>query len=148
MSNKRGDFLDKFKSPIRLINIISNRLKRGADENLMSENVTVEQVMVMKMISERGGKVKQKEIENEFKIRRSTVTSAMQILEKKGYILRESDPLDSRAKTVLLTEAGKEKNLRLFSFIKERDEKVLGVLTSEEKETLNALLIKLLNNIE
>ena len=140
--------MDKLKSPIRLINIISNKLKRSADENLIAENVTIEQIMVMKMISERGGKVRQKEIENEFSVRRSTVTSAMQILEKKGFILRESDPLDSRAKIVTLTEAGIEKNFKLFSFIKNRDETILSILTDKEKETLTAILTKLLNQID
>ena len=140
--------MDKLKSPIRLINIISNKLKRSADENLVVENVTIEQIMIMKMISERGGKVRQKEIENEFSVRRSTVTSAMQVLEKKGFILRESDPNDSRAKIVTLTESGKEKNFKLFSFIKTRDEKILSVLTDTEKETLTAILTKLLNEID
>ncbi|MBQ5747006.1 MAG: MarR family transcriptional regulator [Clostridia bacterium] len=129
----------------RLILRTANILKRSADENLVNENMTVEQLQVLKMINEKGGSVLQKDIEKEFGVRRSTTTSAMQILEKKGYIERFSSPDDSRAKTVVLTDAGKEKNKRLISFIKNRDEKFFGVLTKEEENTLTELIRKLLD---
>jgi DNA-binding MarR family transcriptional regulator len=130
----------------RLICKTANILKRSADENLIRENMTIEQLMVMKLIHEKGGSVLQKDIEKEFGVRRSTTTSAMQILEKKGYIERFSSPSDSRSKTVILTDAGKEKNARLINFIKNRDEKFFGVLTEEEEKTLSNLIIKLIDN--
>lgn len=137
------------KAPIGyLVNKISNILKRSADENLVSENMTVEQLMVMKMIHENGGSVGQKEIEKEFGVRRSTVTSAMQILEKKGFIERSPSPHDSRAKIVTLTSAGEEKNAKLINFIKMRDKRFLSPLNESERETLSALLLKLLKNTE
>lgn len=135
-------------TPGHLINIISNKLKRSADENLIHENVTIEQVQVLKMIHQNGGSVFQKDIEREFGVRRSTVTSAMQILEKKGFIVRTTSPEDSRAKLVTLTKEGEEKNTKLISFIKERDEKILSALSSEEQKALIKLLTKVLNNIE
>lgn len=130
-----------------LINVISNRIKRLADENLVNENVTVEQVKVMSMIYHSGGTVSQKEIEVAFGIRRSTVTSAMQILEKKGYIERKANPEDSRAKLVTLTEAGQEKNEKLISFIDVLEGKLLEGLCDEEQDTLRVLLLKVLDNI-
>lgn len=131
-----------------LINIISNKLKRSADENLVKENMTIEQLMVIKMIHQNGGSVSQKDIEREFGVRRSTVTSAMQILEKKGFIVRTTSPEDSRAKLVTLTPEGKEKNEKLISFIKMRDEEMLSTLSDEERATLTALLEKVLDNLE
>lgn len=132
----------------RLIAIISNKLKRSADENLVNENMTIEQLQVLKMIYLKEGDVPQKEIEKEFGVRRSTVTSAMQILEKKGFIERFPSPLDSRAKLVRLTESGKEKNEKLIGFIVERDKKLTDSLTGEERDTLMTLLLKLLENID
>ncbi len=132
----------------RLIGIISNKLKRSADENLVNENMTIEQLQVLKMIYLKEGEVPQKEIEKEFGVRRSTVTSAMQILEKKGFIERFPDPRDSRAKLVRLTPSGKEKNEKLICFIVERDKKLLKSITKEEADTLMALLLKLLENID
>ena len=130
-----------------LINVISNKLKRSADENLVHENMTIEQLQVLKMIHQKGGQVSQKDIEKEFGVRRSTVTSAMQILEKKGFISRTPSPDDARAKLVALTDSGKEKNERLINFIKVRDEKLLSALDENEKETLIKLLNKLLDNL-
>ena len=131
-----------------LINIISNKLKRSADENLVEEKVTVEQVMILKMIYKNGGSVLQKDIEKEFRVRRSTVTSAMQNLEKKGFIARASAPDDLRSKVVSLTEKGKEKNETLWDFIKKRDAALLENLSEEEQMTLTYLLQKLLDNIK
>ena len=132
----------------RLIGIISNKLKRSADENLVNENMTIEQLQVLKMIYLKEGDVPQKEIEKEFGVRRSTVTSAMQILEKKGFIERFPSPDDSRAKLVRLTPSGKEKNEKLIGFIVERDKKLLSSLTKEEADTLMTLLLKLLEKID
>ena len=132
----------------RLISTISNKLKRSADENLVNENMTIEQLQVLKMIYLKEGEVPQKDIEKEFGVRRSTVTSAMQILEKKGFIERFPSPDDSRAKLVRLTPSGKEKNERLIGFIIERDKKLLEGLTKEERDTLMTLLTKLLENID
>lgn len=130
-----------------LINMISNRLKRLADENLVNENVTVEQVKVMGMIYRNGGTVSQKEIELAFGVRRSTVTSAMQILEKKGYIERTPNPEDSRSKLVSLTEAGQEKNKKLISFMDVLEGRLLTGLSDDESEELRQLLLRLLNNL-
>ena len=45
----------------------------------------------------------QKDIEAEFKICRSTVTNILKLMEKKGYIRRESVPYDARLKEDLDT---------------------------------------------
>ncbi len=129
-----------------LINVISNSIKRLADENLVNENVTVEQVKVMAMIHRNGGTVSQKEIELAFGVRRSTVTSAMQILEKKGYIERMPNPEDSRSKLVTLTESGQEKNRKLRSFMETLEKNLTTALTKDEQETLRTLLLKVHNN--
>ena len=47
-----------------------------------------------------------KTFEKFFSIGRSTVTNIIQILEKKGYVRRESVEYDARLKKVILTERG------------------------------------------
>lgn len=142
----RGDDLEN-NAHGHLINMISNRIKRLADENLVNENVTVEQVKLMGMICRSGGTVSQKEIELAFGVRRSTVTSAMQNLEKKGYIERQPNPEDSRSKLVTLTPAGLEKNKKLRSFLDVLEGRLMKGFTEEESEALRALLLKALDNI-
>ena len=51
-------------------------------------------------------KVFQRELEEEFKIRKSSVTSVIQILEKKGLVRRIGVPGDARKKELVLTEQG------------------------------------------
>lgn len=48
------------------------------------------------------------DIEAEFKICRSTVTNILKLMEKKGYIRRESVPYDARLKKLVLTDTGRE----------------------------------------
>ena len=48
----------------------------------------------------------QKDIEKRFKVRRSTVTSAINRMEKGGLVVRESVERDNRLKRIKLTEKG------------------------------------------
>lgn len=50
----------------------------------------------------------QKDIETEFSIARSTVTCIVKLMEKKGYIKRESVEQDARLKKLMLTENGRK----------------------------------------
>lgn len=53
-----------------------------------------------------GQTVYQKDIEKEFNVKRSSVTSILSNLEKSGYILRKDDEKDRRTKIIILTEKG------------------------------------------
>ena len=48
----------------------------------------------------------QKDMEQHFSIGRSTVTNIIQLMEKKGFVARESVEHDARLKKVILTEKG------------------------------------------
>ena len=48
----------------------------------------------------------QKDLEAEFSIARSTATGILQLMEKKGYLMRQSVPNDARLKKLVLTEMG------------------------------------------
>ena len=85
----------------------------------------------------------QKDIEAEFKICRSTVTNILKLMEKKGYIKRESVPYDARLKKLVLTEAGVRFHENTILSFKQTDDYVAGLLTEEE----NAELMRLLNKL-
>ena len=55
----------------------------------------------------------QRDIEEEFSIRRSTVSSIVQLMEKKGFITRESVGHDARLKKLVLTPRAKEMYSRM-----------------------------------
>ena len=85
----------------------------------------------------------QRDIEREFSITRSTVTNILQLMEKKGYIERQSVPQDARLKRLILTEEGVRIHEKTMLSLKQTDEFVAGLLTEEE----NAELLRLLNKL-
>ncbi len=54
----------------------------------------------------QGKEIFQRDVEAEFSIARSTATGILQLMEKKGYLYRESVERDARLKRLVLTENG------------------------------------------
>ena len=85
----------------------------------------------------------QRDIEREFSITRSTVTNILQLMERKGYIERQSVPQDARLKRLVLTEKGACIHEKTMQSLHQTDEFVESLLTPEE----NAELLRLLNKL-
>lgn len=85
----------------------------------------------------------QRDIEEMFSIRRSTVSKIVQLMEAKGLILREAVGHDARLKRLRLTNKARE----IHAVASERyagfEERITGSLTHEEIQTLSALLDKI-----
>ena len=90
------------------IHFISNTIKRSIDRKVEVYGVTAGQSRIIGYIARTSRKrdVFQRDIEEEFDIRRSSVTNVLQILEKNGYVSRESVESDARLKKLVLTEKG------------------------------------------
>ena len=73
----------------------------------------------------------------------ATLTPMLQLMEKKGWMLRTTDELDTRSKLIRLTEAGIEIRQKAFDVIMAYELEVLRVLPEEE----SALLLKWLRQI-
>ena len=86
----------------------------------------------------------QRTIEEEFQIRPSSVTSMLKLLEKNGYIKRESVPEDARLKKLVLTEAGQNMFEQIGNVIEREEQRILNQLTKEEQKELFRLLSKLI----
>lgn len=95
----------------------------------------------------RNGDVYQKDVEREFRIRRSTATVMLQSLEQKGYLVRVASTEDARLKRILLTE----KAIRHHDLIEEQirifNRELEAGLTEEEKETFLRILNKMMHNL-
>ncbi len=95
----------------------------------------------------RNGDVYQKDVEREFRIRRSTATVMLQSLEQKGYLVRVASTEDARLKRILLTE----KAIRHHDLIEEQirifNRELEAGLTEEEKETFLRILDKMMQNL-
>lgn len=95
----------------------------------------------------RNGDVYQKDVEREFRIRRSTATVMLQSLEQKGYLVRVASTEDARLKRILLTE----KAIRHHDLIEEQirifNRELEAGLTEEEKEIFLRILDKMMHNL-
>ena len=84
-------------------NLSAHVRKFGVDE------VTMMHGWIIRYLYEnREQDIFQKDIEQRFAVGRSTVTNLLQLMEKKGFIRRESVKQDARLKKVILTEKGIE----------------------------------------
>lgn len=89
----------------------------------------------------------QKDIEKRFSIGRSTVTSTIQLLEKKGYVSRDAVESDARLKRVALTERGMELHQTMRKVGKELDERTLEGISDKELHTFFEVIDKIEKNL-
>lgn len=90
----------------------------------------------------------QKDIETEFSIARSTVTCIIKLMEKKGYIKRESVEWDARLKKLVLTENGSKVHQMHINDIDALEERCKRNISEEEMQTFLAVTEKLRKNLE
>lgn len=90
----------------------------------------------------------QKDIEEEFSIRRSTATAILQRMEKNGLIIRRSVAHDARLKKLELTEKAIKVQEQIDLEIAAFEKKLVNGLTEEEIEIFYKIADKLKRNLE
>lgn len=92
----------------RLIQMLSHQMKRKNCIVTMidGDGLTVMQKHILKFIllETLHREIYQKDIEEEFQIRKSTVTGILQLMEKNGFIYRENVEKDARLKRIVPTK--------------------------------------------
>lgn len=133
-----------------LIHRVAHKMKREIDHANQSLGVSTIQGRIIGFVRCESEKrdVFQKDIEERFELRGSSVTSTLQNLEKLGFIKREALPADQRLKRIVLTEKALEIHNQIIANIEHVENEAFGNLSEQEKETLNNLLERILNNIE
>lgn len=133
----------------REINILSNKIKRRISHEAAQYGLTSVQARILGFIHHQSNKkdIFQKDIEEELNIRRSSVTSVLQLMEKNGYIKRVSVYEDARLKKIILTEKGLEIDNKVYSCILKFEKSLRDELTYEEINILVALVHKLSKKI-
>jgi len=129
--------------------ILSKRLKRRLDNGTSKYGITGVQSRILGFISHNSEKrdIFQKDIEEELDIRRSSVTSVLQLMEKNGYIKRVSVCIDARLKKIILTEKGLEIQKNVYDFILKFEKSLRDELSNDEMKTLVSLIDRLSKKI-
>lgn len=92
--------------------------------------------------------VKQKDIEREMDISNPTVTGILNRLESKGLIERVECKNDARAKNICVTKKALDLDIVLREMFSENEKQLVSSLNDEEKQQLDYLLEKILNDIQ
>ena len=89
----------------------------------------------------------QKDVEQHFSIGRSTVTNIIQLMEKKGFVARQSVEHDARLKKVVLTEKGIQSHETMEALIESLDMSLVEGITDGELEVFYSVIEKLKENL-
>lgn len=124
----------------------SRILRRYIDRQMPCEAVSGGQGRILAMIvmkAQGGEALYQRDIETEFHIRGSSVTSTLQLMEKKGLITRESSKKDARLKRLLPTAEGVRMHEMVCSAIMQAEAGMLAQITEEEQAVFRSVMEKL-----
>lgn len=126
-----------------LDNLITRKMIACAARNGVDELTVMHGWIIGYLYDNMEKEIFQKDIETEFSIARSTVTGILKLMEKKGYIIRESVPYDARLKKLVLTELGIEMNEKTRYSIDTMNEEIAACFTKQETEAFIQLAEKL-----
>ncbi len=133
----------------KLIHMVDVKLKRNIDLLAAQYNLTTIQFIAMECIylESQDKEVFQRDLEKALDVRRSTISNGLGILEKKGYLRRESVHEDARLKKLVLTPEG----IQVYQDFKKHLEQVeaedFQMLSQEELCVLTELLERLCKNL-
>lgn len=92
--------------------------------------------------------VLQSELEKEFRIRRSTITKILQLMEKNGLICRVPVENDARKKQLVLTPKAMQLHILVMNEMDETDRKIKKGINKKDLDTFFMVLNKMKSNLE
>ena len=124
-------------APIKCILDVSKNIRYFFEMSISENGLTSIQTRILghlRQAQEENRDVFQRDIEEVFRIKRSSVTSVLQTLEKKELIVRESIPEDARLKKLVLTDKAIKMQRDTYHIIEEMEQEVRSMFTEQEFE--------------
>lgn len=135
----------------RLIHVLSHQMKRKTvivtmidDDGLTNMQKHVLKFLLLETLHRV---VYQKDIEEEFQIRKSTATGMLQLLEKNGFIVRESEIKDARLKRIIPTRKAEALRPSILAHIKQSETQLTSNISKADVLTCKKVLCQMLYNI-
>ncbi|MDR7317520.1 MarR family transcriptional regulator [Brevibacillus nitrificans] len=129
-----------------LINNTGRSMTRFLTSAFSHLDVTTEQWSVLKSLEEED-RLTIKELSSRVGKDQANVTRISDLLERKGYLVRQPNPEDKRSSLVCLTEAGREITKQLIPIDEHVHEVALRGISEEEIAFLKQLLSKIRENV-
>ncbi len=134
------------------IRTLSNLIRRDVEKNIANMNPKpngrIHGWAINYFYENRDKDIFQKDFEEKFSIRRSTASNMLKLMEKDGYIKRESVENDARLKKIVLTDKAVKIHTEICNDIDAREKKLRKGLTDEELEAFFRITEKLKHNME
>ena len=134
------------------IRVISNLIKREVGnsgcEQYRDELTGNNMFIIGYLAKHRNEDVFQKDLEEVFMVRRSTMSAVLLRMEEKGLLKRTSVEHDARLKKITLTEKGMQLYQKMEHSIDNMEGRMISGLSPEEEATLLSLLEKVRTNLE
>lgn len=138
------------KSVGRMIHILSHQLRRQIDISTAHLGVTGVQGRVLHFVidNSKDRDIFQKDVEEAFRLRCSTATGTLQLMERNGLIRREYVDYDARLKRIIVTERGLEVQAQVEQCIQETEARLTEGICKEELEQFFELAARMSKNLE
>jgi Transcriptional regulators len=135
------------------IKIISNLIKRRIGNSRVISDIdkmtgTHGWIIGYLYHNKEKGDIFQRDLEEEFSIRRSTATGILQLMEKNDLIVREQVDYDARLKKLVLTPKAIAIQESLMNEFDKIEAELTNGLTSEEKASFLSTINKMKKNLE
>lgn len=129
-----------------LMNRIMGRYNASLREEMAKLELTTAQMRVLAILSVREG-ILMRELAIFAVVEQSTLSRALDRLERDGQVQRATDPHDSRAIRVTLTEAGRQSYEQLWPQMAKSYARMFEGIPQEEREAFVGTLQKVLRNV-
>lgn len=139
-----------FDEPVgRSIGKLFNQIRRKLDSFSVKNGLSGTQGRIMHYIlAQRGDDVFQKDIEEEFNLRPSTATGTLQLMERNGFILRESTEYDARLKRILITEKGAQMKKQVMDDVESMERQLIRHISQEDLDVFVRVLKQMSDNLK
>ena len=126
---------------------LSRNLSAHVRKSGVDEVITMMHGWIIRYLYEnRDRDIFQKDIEQRFSVGRSTVTNLLQLMEKKGFVKRESVKQDARLKKVVLTEKGIASQESFEEIVEHIEEELSEGISAEDLHTFYKVLDQIREN--
>ena len=122
--------------------------KANMDARVSRYDVTPAQTHVLLYLQQHGGRGPQHELAEFLRVKPSTVNGVLDRMEEKGLVRRSVSGSDARRRLITLTEKGAEQQALFQQSFLDVEEAMVRGFTQEERETLCALLDRVIQNLK
>lgn len=130
-----------------MMGIVMHRVMNRAKEMYHEFDLNRSQASILFTLHCRDS-MSQKELASRLHVTAPSITSAIQKMEKGGYIVRRPDESDQRVMRLSLTEKGKSCIHGVYTVAEKMEEIMFRNMSTEEKLLLKRFLIQIYDNLD